>query len=919
MKDGLPANYVDDILVDRAGFLWVATSGGGLCRYDGSELLTFSLNTTPSVKSQFVRNIVEDRFNHLWIASEGGLDVWNLRDLTDANLHLPLPEEALNTICSYITLDATGAVWVKIAETLYRITMDGEGNPDCVQSFTHKGLAKLNYVFKDVDGDGTVWAPLDGRLYKIGPGGGETLSARPLGTSLDLGEDTYVSDFLPTGSDVWVSTENGLYRIYKTSGEWKRYTHDPSLPTSLTQNFVTALARTSDGQLLASTLHGLNVYNPVTDDFGHLGEDVINGLTTYGNALLMGTENDGWKLVSPKQLDMKKIDLGEGMVNALWQQEDGRLWAGVVEGGLYVREPGADGFIRLTREKNGLSHNSVSALRSGPEGQLYVGTWGGGVDVVSTRAPYRVLSHLPSLGTLMDYVGVLEYDRQNGLLWIGSNQGIFQFDPRTGRYAAATSEQALGCIGSCIDREGRLWMGCQQGVFIFDLTARKEDGTFPYRHYRHKLDAPEMPVDDKICCVTQAPDGTIWLGSNGGGVYQAVPEADGWRFRNYSTGDGLSNNQVRGLGADATGHVWVSTEHGLNRLSPLTGAIVPFFRSDGLPSDYYHWNNAFQGSDGLLYFGHQGGISVLNPAHFAEDIPAGPLRFTQVSVGDREYRDPFLQQLRMHERDRSLRFHFSVLGPGEERIRYLYRLEGFEKGWEHLPSDRQEVSYSTLPGGDYRFRVKAMDPYGKQVGELLLPVRVTPYYYRTWWFYLLVALGIVIGGWIIFLVRTRSMRRRQEELEHTVEERTREIREKAEELHRQNEVLSRQNEELASRKMLFAPERRGGGTPEEEQFMEKALDVIRRLYKDPNLDVGGFCQAMGISKTLLNTRLQETFGQPIGQFIRTYRLAVAREMLESGSGATVSEIAYEVGFNDPKYFTRCFTKEFGKVPSKVGK
>ena len=138
-----------------------------------------------------------------------------------------------------------------------------------------------------------------------------------------------------------------------------------------------------------------------------------------------------------------------------------------------------------------------------------------------------------------------------------------------------------------------------------------------------------------------------------------------------------------------------------------------------------------------------------------------------------------------------------------------------------------------------------------------------------------------------------------------------------EELRRQNEVLLRQNEELASRKMLFSPDRQPAA--EDSPFREKAMDVVRSLYKNPDLDVNTFCQAMGVSKTLLNNKLQDAFGQSIGHFIRAYRLAVAKEMLENGSDATVAEIAYEVGFNDPKYFTRCFTKEYGVAPSSVGR
>lgn len=368
MEKGFPSNYVDDLFVDSAGFLWIATGGGGLCRFDGTELLTFSYATTPSVRSNFVRNVVQDGFNRLWVSSEGGLDILDLKHLTHVELDLPIPEQEEHLCCSYVTMDATGALWTKFSDKLYRISFDGEGGVAQVHAFTHPSLSPVNYVFKDVDIDGTVWAVLDGRIHKIGLSG-DALVASPLSTTLEVGEGVYVSDYLADGSQVWISTEVGLYLLHRVSGEWKRYMHNPSDPRSLTQNFITALARMADGQVLASTLHGLNIYNPLTDNFSHFGEDVINGLRALPNGLLVATENNGWKVVSPQQLSFTNLGrdagLPTGVVNALLQEPSGRLWVGLVEGGLSVREPGQGRFATLTREHGGLTHNSVSALCMG--------------------------------------------------------------------------------------------------------------------------------------------------------------------------------------------------------------------------------------------------------------------------------------------------------------------------------------------------------------------------------------------------------------------------------------------------------------------------------------------------------------------------------------------------------------------------
>jgi len=73
---------------------------------------------------------------------------------------------------------------------------------------------------------------------------------------------------------------------------------------------------------------------------------------------------------------------------------------------------------------------------------------------------------------------------------------------------------------------------------------------------------------------------------------------------------------------------------------------------------------------------------------------------------------------------------------------------------------------------------------------------------------------------------------------------------------------------------------------------------------------------MGMNRSVLSKKLNEETGLPTAQFIRNYRLDVAKRMLEENiADRNITEIAYRVGFNDPKYFTRCFTKQYGISPS----
>lgn len=100
-------------------------------------------------------------------------------------------------------------------------------------------------------------------------------------------------------------------------------------------------------------------------------------------------------------------------------------------------------------------------------------------------------------------------------------------------------------------------------------------------------------------------------------------------------------------------------------------------------------------------------------------------------------------------------------------------------------------------------------------------------------------------------------------------------------------------------------------------FMTSAINLMKEHYADSDYNLERFIRDMGYSKTLVNQKLQSLTGQSIGQFMRNYRLNVAKETLTKVEcDISVAEIAYAVGFNDPKYFTKCFKELFGVLPSE---
>ena len=108
--------------------------------------------------------------------------------------------------------------------------------------------------------------------------------------------------------------------------------------------------------------------------------------------------------------------------------------------------------------------------------------------------------------------------------------------------------------------------------------------------------------------------------------------------------------------------------------------------------------------------------------------------------------------------------------------------------------------------------------------------------------------------------------------------------------------------------------------PGDLEFLNKAIGVVFENIDNSEFDVPQFCQLMNSSKTLLYSKLKSLTGQSATEFVRNIRLKEAKKLLlNNGHQYTIAEISYQVGFNDPLYFSRCFRKYFGVPPSEVGK
>lgn len=850
MDDGLPHNFIDDIYKDTRGFLWISTAGGGLSRYDGYEFIHFNPNTSHcKLKSNFILNVHEDTFQRLWIVSEGGTDIIDLLTLQPIIPNDPkgLLTTLLNQPAYTIMRDSQNSIWLQCGNALHRITFNIKGDVESLSTLTLPQLNEPDLVLKDIDEDGKIWTAINGTIYKIIPNNQGGLEESHISEKLTFLPDTYLKDMLAKENEVWIATHAGLYRYNKNSNAIKIYENIPNDPHSISQNYLTSLAITNDKQLIAGTLRGANIYNPITDSFEHLAHNstgnsllnsnFINCIKVDGKHIWIGTESGGINKLAPKRLSIhnyihdKEIpsSLSDNPVNAIYEDKEKNLWVGTVEGGLNLKRQGTEQFLHYRWERGEISHNSVSSLASDNQGRLWVGTWGGGINIMNPKAlnrPLQVIYTHPETGFPLFFIAVLVYDPINNGMWVGANRGLFFYDMATQKFispfANHMAENVRGCLGALIDKEDKLWIGSTEGVYIIDLhsrSAKSEKGEFQYRHLNYKLDNPQSKLIEKISCFCETTDGTLWLGSNGYGIYKRVVDGQGKeKFISYNTTQDLINNNVRSMQEGIDGNIWIGTNNGLSCYHPTENRFTNYTKQDGLPDAQFYWNASCHSSDGTLYFGTVAGLTAIESNFPPSIIQPANVRFTKLRIGNQDILPGNIylsqdiavtQEIKFHEKEKSFSLEFSALNfEPDNTATYSYRLLGFEDKWVQVPGNRRFASYTNLRPGTYTLQVK-YTPDGEDGAESItqLKIIIQPYFYKTTWFILLLIGFALLITWQIYQWRIRNFKQQRELLHRTVEERTYQLEQQkqllenqTEELSRQNNTLKQQNEKITRQK-----------------------------------------------------------------------------------------------------------------------
>ena len=931
-QNGLPDQDVNRIYFDSKGYAWISTFGGGLVRYDGDSFIKYTAKTDPAFINDFVNQCSEDGYGRLWIPTAGGMNILDLKSLALVD-SFPGMSRAWQRSHSPgdVNRDANGCMWFVSDDVLFRVSFADGGNRFQVDSLQCEvSNASLMSRIEDVEEDGSAWLTLGGRFYKVRHIAGKGLSLSGILPGVDIGEDNKATAYLRAGNDVWVGTLKGLYRANIATGKYTCFQHAESDRRSLPNDEVTGLCLSPEGEVVVGTLGGISIYNAADHSF----DTYSSRPNEYGNALLpgemvrslvvrdsqvwVGLEAEGLAVIQRKPLQITNLSHIESTsapipstpVRAMHIDSKGVLWLATTGYGL-CRQVGDLVFRNYNTKNSTIPDNSVTAFCEDRQGRLWFGSVTGHLNYIPVSGPDVI--HTPEgsqseAARSIDVVFGMTYDPVNDYIWITAHNGLYIYDLRKSSYVRYPGK-TTAFFGACI-ASGQLWVSGFDGLSAIDLK------TLESRR------VAELPV-----CMALVPDGnTLWAGTYGSGLCRVDNCLSGKPdITYYSEKDGLADNQVQSLLLDGY-TLWITTENGLSRLDTQAGEMTSYGLRDGLNSMAFCENSSLKSEDGTIYFGQKEGLSLLRSSHIRQEYGNKPVVVISGYWSKGTFHNLlFTDTVNKDEMNLDFILKFSDLSysPGADH-HYETRILPLDKDWTPVFEDDTHIKYGHIPGGKYKIQIRAVDKNGNVLSQDEKTLNIKPVLYNRWWFRLLVLLLVAFLAYQFVRRYTRSLKRKKDLLQQEVDRQTKELKEKKEELERkaeelseQNALLQKQNEMIASHNTLLSSTL----STKETDFSAMLLEAIQKLYKDPDLDVHTLAEAMKMNRGMLNEKIQNALGMTTAQFIRTYRLNVAKEMICNGTNKdmNISEIAYEVGFNDPKYFTRCFTKEFNATPSDLFK
>lgn len=821
MADGLPINSANIVQQSPDRYLWIATYNG-LVRFNGTQFKIYDASVDSAFRSNRIRDIyISKSVPGLWMMIESGgvihYDYENFRFYGEKDGFTDRWVVSVLDHPNGILLLGTNDGAYTYNGTTFRRIFDPPGT----QPYRIEYMAYHN---------ATVWMATSIGILKYNVDTGEGLRI-PLP---DTNQSVHSVVVTSTGQPYFVS-RTGMYTIKNDIAEkiteldyidWPFYQYMYSL----------------DGDIYFSGYNGFyrmrnGVVTRLRGDMNFEDTSLIN-LTKTKSGRVFASFTAG-ELIEVFESSFTRFDKQYGIdqfqIHRLSEDDEGNIWIATRLGGLLKLTDNPFSYIGT---EDGLSFDNMLALFEDSKGRLWMSVRDEGVYI---RENGQIRKFNPPGRNPLAIVNSITETR-DGSIWFASYEvGIFRYS------SDGTFQQfRLGEVGGLntvfslfTDRENGLWVGTAAGLIYF-----KDGQRFDY--------GLESGLEHRtIRYITQDRDGVVWVGTQGAGIARFNSETN--RFEHVYKAEGMQNKPVRAIYPDPQlSGIWVGTEtHGLYFLSEtLSGSVNT---TNGLPDNVIHsivdtrdgnlWMHTNRGifmaskqelirsirepntkvnivvynadsgmrnaegnggvqpaaildSNGMLHFSTQRGVAGILPQNNRRTPSILTMLFESISAGDFKMNNPD-SEVTIPQGFRDIVVEFSGLHyTSPKRLNYEYRFVGYSEEWQTVVEPNR-ITFFNIPHGEYTLEIRASDISGL-IGTQILSINlnIPPIWRESMWFYTLIALGIGLLVYALFIFNLQKEHREQEKLRALVEERTQELQREKRLVEERNSIIEAQSAEL---------------------------------------------------------------------------------------------------------------------------
>ena len=750
----------EEFVVDYFFDPYVTTSGDVLISYKDVGIYKLRLDRS-GIKQQLISTnqltancIVEGYHNDLWIGTNEGVHRVDMSNFT--------LERGGYFLNEHITRLATNGYNIFAGTKSGKIMTFSYGQEPKTMKDIGEEVTGLY-----VDSHGLIWySDMSDGTFRLNP---ETGDIKRFAQRIPQPEFTSRgAEYSEVMGVVWIRMNHGGYGYYNREKDEVEYFHnDPSNPWNLS-NTVNARLEMNDGVVWESTIsRGLEklevLKNTITrtllmPESDQPMDNEVRGMVhdPKRNVTLLANKR-GKIFVFNKDLQVIDVITHDSQGNAISRpygisiDSQGNYWVCDKDKGLFKITPTAGGYQTINichndNEPYSLSSNAAYQAVEDKQGNIWVATYGGGVNVIRKDKNGRYIA--------LHYKNVMSRYPHNAHLKV-----------RT----------------IALAKDGKVWAGSTDGILIMQI--QNERITI------EELQSPEHLEDGlqsyDIVNLLADKQGTMWVGTNSGGLSRTNGHDDNgtWKFKNYGIADGLPSEEIHSIAIDEQDNVWFATDHVLGSLNSKKGIFSSFSNLDGVDETMCSEGAAITTNDGKILFGTMHGFYTVDRKKLQNSTGSLlRLRITDFYLDDKlmsprldstfQKYIPETMQVELPASGSSITFRFAALNYSlQHRIHYQYMMEGLDDDWRNADKTRM-ATYEDLPYGEYTFKVKAFllespEAYDLRTVSVIIP---PPFLLSTTAIWIYLGIAAILGIGFLFRYQSRLRRQRDETEEPASEE-----------------------------------------------------------------------------------------------------------------------------------------------------